>query len=152
MKPNVLKHNAEPELLLSGKKLEWVDIHEYLGVIISTDMKDDLNVREQCRKLYGRGNMIIRNFSSCSVKVKCELFQAYCTNLYCSSLWVAHSVESIRLLKVAYNRIFRILVGFSHRTSMSNMFIKHELDPIPVILRKSIGSFRRRILKSDNQR
>ena len=69
---------------------------------------------------------------------------------YCSTLWCRFTDESMRRLKVAYNRIFRILMGLEHRTSMSAEFIVRDMDPFVVILRKAIASFRKRIFSNDN--
>ena len=57
----------------------------------------------------------------------------------------------MRRLKVAYKGIFRILLDldtvilFEHRTSMSAKFIARYMDPVVVILRKVIVSFRKRM-------
>ena len=39
---------------------------------------------------------------------------------------------------------------YSHRVSMSAIFITRGMDPFPVLLRKSITSFRTRVLDSEN--
>ena len=93
---------------------------------------------------------IIRNFKHCSDAVKCQLFKSFCTSFYCASLWSCYTIESLRHLKVAYNRIFRILMGMHHRTRMSENLISRGLDPFKVIVRKLSWSFRSRVLQSDN--
>ena len=67
--------------------------------------------------------------------------------IYCSPIW---SGFTVRLLKVAYNRIFRILMRLKNRSSMSANFVERRLNPFPVIIRKRIGYFRERVYKSDN--
>ena len=62
--------------------------------------------------------MIISKFRNCSETVKCRLYQYLCSTIYCSSIWSGFTVESMRLLKIAYNRIFRILMHLNHRSSM----------------------------------
>ena len=91
---------------------------------------------------------IIRNFSYCSDDVTCQLFQIYCTNFYCASLWCCYNTESMRLLKVAYNRVFRILMNLVHRTSMSTNFVSRGMNPFKVIIRRLTGSFKSRIFNS----
>ena len=59
----------------------------YLGLHLSSDLKDDSDVYKRVKKLNTIGNVLIRNFASCSEKVKCELFGAHGSALYCSSLW-----------------------------------------------------------------
>ncbi len=150
IRPKCLKFCCNPTFVLSGNELKCVSSHKYLGVEITTGFKDDMSIRCQMRNLYSRGNMIIRNFRNCSDNVKGHLFQSFCTNLYCSTLWCYFNVETLRCLKVAFNRIFRILLNLKHRISMSQAFVTRNLNPFPVILRKSIVSFRSRILNSNN--
>ena len=150
VKPKQLKSNIVHEFVLSGNNLKHVVNHKYLGVQLTANYKDDTDIRQQCRNVYSRGNMLIRNFKTCSNEVKCHLFKTFCSNIYCSTLWCRFTDESMRRLKVAYNRIFRILMGLEHRTSMSAEFIVRDMDPFVVILRKAIASFRKRIFSNDN--
>ena len=135
---------------LAGFKLKCMSTNKYLGVYIATDRKDDRSIRQRCRNIYSRGNTIIRNFKHCSDAVKCQLFKSFCTSFYCASLWSFYTIKSLRHLKVAYNRIFRILMGMHHRTRMSENLISRGLDPFKVIVRKLSWSFRSRVLQSDN--
>ena len=144
------KSDFVPCFELAGFKLKCVSTNKYLGVHIATDQKDDRSIRQQCRNIYSRGNTIIRNFKHCSDAVKCQLFKSFCTSFYCASLWSCYTIESLRHLKVAYNRIFRILMGMHHRTRMSENLISRDLDPFKVIVRKLSWSFRSRVLQSDN--
>ncbi len=151
IKPKLARDVCNPTMFLSGNVLKCVTSHRYLGYHISTDRKDDQAIAHQCRNVYSRGNMLIRNFKACSDIVKCQLFQSFCTNFYCSPLWMNFSqVGSLDQLKVAYNRVFRILMNMKHRTSMSESFIQRRMNPFIVIIRKSIGSFRKRIFSSSN--
>ena len=102
------------------------------------------------KSIYSKGNLIFRNFKHCCESVKCQLFKSFCSSFYCSPLWCYYNVDSIRRLKVAYNRIYRILLGLCHRTSVSFSLISRGLDPLPVVLRKSVGSLRRRLYSSNN--
>ena len=108
-----LKSDFVPCVELSGFKLKCVPTHKYLGFHIATDRRDDRSIRQQCRNMYSRGNTIIRNFKHCSDAVKCQLFKSFCTSFYCASLWSSYTIESLRHLKVAYNRIFPYPDGFT---------------------------------------
>ena len=74
--------------------------------------------------------MITSKFRNCSESIKCRLFQAFCATIYCSSICSGFTVESMWLLNVAYNRIFRIIMGLKHRTSMSVNFVERR-QPFP---------------------
>ena len=150
IKPKQLKSTNDHVFELSGKNLKHVASHKYLGVNLTADRKDDTDIQQQCRNIYSRGNLLIRNFKNCNTEVKCHLFKTFCSNIYCSALWCNFTAESMRRLKVAYNRIFRILMCLEHRTSMSANFIARDMDPFVVILRKAIASFRKRVYNSDN--
>ena len=110
VRPKCFKSSFVPCLRLSGSVLKCVSSHKYLGIYISNELKDDASIRHQCRNMYSRGNMIIRNFTQCSNAVKCQLFQSFCTSFYCASLWSSYDIETLKRLKVAYNRIFRTLI------------------------------------------
>ena len=150
IRPKNFKCSFEPIVLLSGTKLKFVDCYKYLGVFICCDQSDDTAIDYQRRNLYNRGNMLIRNFKHCNDSVKCQLFLSFCTSFYCAPLWLRYKKESLRRLKVAYNRIFRILLKLEHRISMSESFIRVGMNPFPVLVRKMVVSFRDRILSSDN--
>ena len=149
-RPKVLKANFDPIVFLSGKEIKCVTSHKYLGVFINSNQTDNTSIEQQVKNVYSRGNMIIRNFKHCCESVKCQLFESFCTSFYCSSLWCYYSGEALRRLKVAYNRVFRILMGLHYRTSMSFSFISNGLNPFPVLLRKSVGSLRKRLYASSN--
>ena len=75
----------------------------------------------------------------------------FCTSFYCAPLWTIFSNESVRRIKVAYNRVFRILIGLEHRTCMSEAFICRNLNPFSVVIRKLIVSFKMRLDNSHNR-
>ena len=64
----------------------------YLGHVISADMKDDLDIMRQCRQLYAQGNA--RRFHMCSDNVKVSLFHSYCSSLFTSQLWWKYKVKA----------------------------------------------------------
>ena len=94
--------------------------------------------------------MLIRNFKTCSNEITCHLFKTFCSNIYCSTLWCRFTDESMRRLKVAYNRVLRILMCLEHRTNMTAEFIVRDMDPSVVILYKAIASFQKRIFSNNN--
>ena len=150
IKPVCLKVVIEPRLVLSNNVLKYVSSYKYLGITICNDKKDDVEIAKQCRNLYARGNTVIRNFKQCSEEIKCRLFKSYCTGFYCSPLWITHSSESLRRIHVAFNRIFRILLNLESRQSMSSAFVSRGLNPFTVVIRKSVFSFKQRLLVSNN--
>ena len=109
---------------------------QYLGHVISADMKDDLDIMRQCRQLYAQGNALARCFHMCSDNVKVTIFRSYCSSLYTSQLWWKYKVNSIRKLYVAYNNAFRMLFMLPRDCSASGMFAVHNVMSCPALVWK----------------
>ena len=56
--------------ILKVVTLHVVATYKYLGNYISDDLSDDDDFNRQRRTLYVQGNIILRNFSMCSIEVK----------------------------------------------------------------------------------
>ena len=59
-----------------------------------------INMRRQRGSCYARSNGLIKNFYACSPVVKCDLFKAFCCNMYCSHLWCDYKNDTLRRLIV----------------------------------------------------
>jgi len=110
---------------------------------------DDVDICRQLRSVYAQGNILLRKFQKCSDDIKCHLFRSYCTNLYCAVLWCNFTASAFRRIKVAYNNTFRMLMCVKRR-QVYNAFVRFNVDSFQVILRKSVYSFNKRLLKSRN--
>jgi hypothetical protein len=148
--PSFLEKLSVPTIYLDGKPVSMVTEHKYLGVFITSDFKDDRDIKRQIRAIYARGNILISKFRKCSNEVKVQLFKSFCSNAYCSHLWSSFSKGVFRKLQVAYNNIFRSLMQISRRSSISKAFIEHNVDSFSVLVRKNITNFIKRINSSDN--
>jgi hypothetical protein len=145
-----LKDFIVPSMMLYNCALKQVNDFKYLGVFISSDKSDIHDLQRQLRYIYAKGNMLVRKFSKCSIEIKCQLFRSYCCNMYCTHLWSHYPESKLRSVKVAYNNIFRSFFNVSRNTSVSRELLNHKIDSFPVLLRKSIVNFRRRLLSSCN--
>ena len=141
--PNRYKLSV-PTVSLDGDDLVHVytDNIKYLGVILSNNLKDDSDIMRQLRCLYASSNILLRKFAHCSLDVKLKLVQSFCLNLYCSSLWCVYTKQSLTKIRVAYNNIFRKLLGYRANT----MFVNHRIDGFDASVRKSCFKFRQRAL------
>jgi hypothetical protein len=137
-------------LFLSSKKLTFVSEHNYLGVILCSNECDDFSIDKQCKGVYARGNFILRHFRQCTDEVKILLFNSYCTSFYCSALWHCSKSSSIRRLKTAYNRIFRLFFCIIGQVSISWNLLTRNLNPFEVLLRKCSFNLRSRLYNSNN--
>ena len=139
-----------PNFTLNDNVIDFVDHEKYLGVINSSNCKDDDDLNRQMRSLYGRGNALVRNFKHCSDLVKFQLFKTFCCNLYCCHLWSFYNHTSYTKVKVAYKRIYRSLLNLDYRSSITTHMVLSNVDSFDVFVRKSVFNFKQRLLKSGN--
>ncbi len=139
-----------PSVTLNNVIIEYVDNVKYLGVVISSQFKDDIDITRQLRSLYASGNTILHRFSACSTPVKLQLLESYCLNFYCSTLWCNFTKLNMNKIRVAYNNIIRKLFGYSRRDSASFMFVHHQIDSFDCRQRKSVYKFKQRLMTCNN--
>ena len=70
--------------------------------------------------------------------------------MYCSSMWFDSTVTSMEKLKIAYNNGLRRLLNLLKYNSASEIFVNLNILSFGEQLRKSVFSFRKRIINSDN--
>ena len=147
-----------PPVNLNGSILEYVDSLKYLGVILSSNFNDNADISRQLRSLYTTSNILRRKFSCCSLSVKLHLLESYCCNFYCASLWCNYTKQIYYKFEVAYNNMFRFILGFKPRDSAgfkprdsaSFMFANNRIDSFDARIRKTCFNFRQRLLTSSN--
>ena len=96
--------------------------------------------------------MIIRKFSKCSVNVKNQLFRSYVSCLYCCVLWNNYSASSFNMVRVAYNNVYRALMGIKrvYGHSISSECVNNCIDGFGATQRKLTASLRGRLCMSTN--
>ena len=139
-----------PSVALNDNMLEYVDRVKYLGVVLTSKLNDDLDITRQVRSLYAGANTLLRKFAVCSLDVKLMLLESYCCNFYCGCLWSDFTKRVMYKLKVAYNNVFRKLLGYRSRDSASEMFVSHGVNTFECRLRNSMYKFQQRLLSSTN--
>ena len=101
------------------------------------------------RSLYARGNLIIRNFKHCSYDVKIQLFNTFCSNMYCGHLCCSYFNYSYSKIRVAFKQIYRCLMK-SRKSSISQSKLIYDIDKFDSIIRKAVYNVRERLMKSEN--
>ncbi|XP_060810050.1 uncharacterized protein LOC106141297 [Amyelois transitella] len=139
-----------PSVKLKGVVMRQVDSVKYLGHLLVSDLRDDVDVERERRALAVRANMIARRFARCSKEVKITHFRAYCTSFYTCSLWVTYTQESYSALRVQYNNAFRMLMGLPKFCSASGMFAEGKVDCFHTTMRKQCASLVRKVRASPN--
>ena len=72
-------HLKCPTVTLNAIPMTYKNKVKYLGVFISSDLSDNIDMTRQMRSLYARANILLRKFNKCSVDIMKTLFQTYCT-------------------------------------------------------------------------
>ena len=94
------------------------------------------------RMLCCRSNRIVRLFNKCSKPVLLESCRSFCTVFYCPYFWINYKKATFSKIRVAYNNVYRKILGVSGRSSASAMFVTNDIPNFEaLILRKSIYSF-----------
>jgi hypothetical protein len=129
-----------PTFYLGENTIENVENVKYLGHVICNNLKDDHDMLNQIKSLYCRSNMLSRKFFKCSDYIKCSLFKAYCSNLYCGSLWFKYTQGAYNRLRVAFNNSCRIVLSLPMRCSASQMFVYSGIRSLGELIRKQCYS------------
>ena len=114
--------------------------------MFSENKKDDCDMLRQLRTLYAKSNKLIRTFSHCTIDVKLLLIKSYCTSFYCGYMWSDSKKTTYSKLRVAFNNMYRRVLGFSYRSSASTMYTTHNINNMEALLR----SFIERLMDSSN--
>ena len=142
--------NVYPVFTLNGKIIDESDTVRYLGHILCNSGKDDKDIMRQCQQLYVRGNVLLRKFHMCSMSVKIQLFNTYCSPMYTAQLWWNHTVASIHRLNVAYNNVLRRLLRRPRFCSASGLFAECRIPNCKAVICNLIFRFMTRLDLSTN--
>ena len=110
-------------MFLNSIVLQFVNKVKYLGLYITDDFKDDVDMKRQLSSIYCKSNMLIKQFFKCSYDVKVLLFQSFCCKFYCSELWWHFNKNTENKLRIAFNKGLRIILKYDFIFSARRMFI-----------------------------
>ena len=116
-----------PTVAIGDECLKSVDTFKYLGFVFSENKKDDADMLRQLRSLYAKSNRIARMFHYCTVDVKLLLIISYCTSFYCGYLWSDYKASTFSKLGVAFNNVYRRVLGLPQWSSASGMYATHNI-------------------------
>ena len=130
---------------MNSLPIMYTDSIKYLGFTLTSNNCDDADILKQRRMLYCRSNRLVRLFNNCSKPVLLELCRSFCTVFYCPYFWTNSKKTIFSKIRVAYNNVYRKILGVSRRSSASAMFVTNDIPNFEAFLRKSIYSFTSRI-------
>jgi hypothetical protein len=139
-----------PVVSLNGNALQVVKMFKYLGHVLSDDLSDNDDISRQCRMIYAQGNVLMRKFFMCTIDVKRKMFMNYCTPLYTAHLWVSYKKATIKKLYIAYDNIFKLLLGFCKYDSTSLLCTLFDVPSCSSVVRKFVYRFCVRLEGSNN--
>ena len=93
--------NVEPNIILNGICIKFVNSLKYLGVLITNDLFDDLDINRHLRCLYCVGNTLRSKFHNSSSQVKNVPFRSYCMSMYSVHLWCKFKISSLNRVRIA---------------------------------------------------
>ena len=125
--PKNFNLSSSPKLLMDNSEISFVQSVKYLGLHISSDLTDDIDIQRQVKSFYCSANKLKQQFSKYSLKVKNYLFKHFCMPFYGSHLWCNYRKYNFSRLRDAYNDSYRILHHipqcFSARTIKYNQIL-----------------------------
>ena len=144
------KGNIEPNIILDGRCIKFVNLVKYLGVLITNDLFDDLDINRHLRYLYCVGNTLRSKFHNCSSQVKNALFRSYCMSMYSVHLWCKFKISCLNRVRIAYNNSFRILHNIRRQESARTRQIQSNIKTFDALIRNYLYSFLKRCNNSSN--
>ena len=151
LRPKMFKNMVLPKFKLCDGELKFVSEYKYLGLMMSDNSSDNLEIQQQYRLLCCRANSLIRKFGMCSYQVKRFLFMTYCSSVYCCHLWRVYSASVLNKFKVCLNNAARMFFGYDKFCSASAMYVCEGIDNFDVMFRKASWGFVQRIRASENR-
>lgn len=149
VKPKCHKNIFIPVILLNEKEITIVHKHKYLGIIITDDFMDNMDIGRITKSIYASGNILISRFFKCTDNVKVTLFKTFCCNFYGNHLWCNFYKQSLEKARKAFNKIFCKFFNIK-RIDVTKTLLYFNINPFIVILRKSSYGFKNRLSNSEN--
>ena len=97
-----------------------------------------------------RSNRLFRMFNKCFKNVLIEVCRSFRTAFYCPYFWTVHKKATFSEIRVAYNNVYRKLLGICRSSSASEMFVINNISNFEALIRKSIFAFKTRLSNSNN--
>ena len=79
----------QPQIYLNGMILQWVKNARHLGNIVTSQLKDDMDIQLKRGQFYGAVNSLCAKFRRKlqDINAATKLFSSYCCSFYGSQLW-----------------------------------------------------------------
>jgi len=139
-----------PSLSPNNHYLVYTDSIKYLPVVLYNNFSDDRYINRQSRCLCASSNTILHKYAYCTQRVKLHILESYYLNFICSALWCDYSMSSKSKLRIAFDNVFRNLLGYGRLDSTSSKFAINVTATYEARIRKTYFIFRQWLLSSKN--
>ncbi len=98
-------------IYLNGAKLECVTQAKHLGMYISSNMKNEEELRHKRGNFIGCANHVLSKYAKMSSEVKCKMIQTYCCHFYGCETWNFRDTDFNRVLtswNIAIRRAWKL--------------------------------------------
>ena len=134
--------NSFPQFCINGQLVQTVQEFRYLGHVITSDMRDDSDIKREIRNMYLHTNMLIQRFRNCSVHVKTVIFKAYCVCLYGVPLWLHYNAGTMAKFKYCFHKCLKRFFGFSKYYSVTSVLLELGLPSFDTVIHNYRFCFR----------
>ena len=110
-------------ITLNGKLLSWDTKVKHLGNYITCNLDEVKEINAKKGSFISSMNRVIAKFSGAPFKIKCKIFQSFCTSFYGSQAWYLFSGH-LDKLETCWNKGLRRLFNVYYTT---HRFILHGL-------------------------
>lgn len=139
------------KIKLNGETLSWTDSFKHLGNIISSDMREDLDVQYKRGNFYQSVNGLCAKFKGIlfNCDIAARLFQTYCCSFYGSQTWNMSNtiVDSIY---TSWNKAVRRIFNLPFDTHRYLLPYVSQSEPIRYQLIKRFKTFFAACVSSEN--
>ena len=111
------------DVMIDGKKVEWVDQWPYLGVMLNSNKVFDCSIQEPVKKFYCCANSVFRIDGHSDEIVMLQLAESHCIPLLTYAIEIVHvcNRDERRQLRVAYNSVYRKIFGYRWYQSVTDL-------------------------------
>ena len=138
---NELSRNIN--LYIGSSKLEVVQSYKYLGVIMSYNLNNSLDVQRLARAFLRQAFACMHKFEKYPANVKLFLFQTYCMSFYGSELWtdLKGCHNNFSSLEINFHKFIKRILGLPIRSSNHSACIAAEMQTFKHIRNSKMFNF-----------
>jgi hypothetical protein len=104
----------KPQIMLSGKALQWVECVKHLGNFVSHDLSETEEISKKKCDLIGRVNAIVGGLTGVNMKSHLKILQSQCS-FYGAQAWHLRD-SSVRSFHSTFNRCIRRIMNLPYAT------------------------------------